>query len=116
MSSEVSTAMRSEYVDEDELRRIFNEGRYYERMLAGEFHRTIIDQRRRRRGDRNVRNAWSQTVEYRDTYGNIVARVHQYRKSDGSLGGSGRPDPKLVVYEEVIYILRSGEDWNISEP
>jgi hypothetical protein len=29
--------------------------------------------------------------------------VHQYLRPDGTLGLSGRPDPKLVLYEGVVY-------------
>jgi hypothetical protein len=105
--------MRSQFVSEDELRRIFNEGQYYDRMLSGEFRAEIVSQNRRRRGDHRVRNTLSQTVEYWDKFGNRIARVHQYRKPDGSLGGSGRPDPKAVFHEGVLYMLDMRENWDL---
>jgi hypothetical protein len=107
--------MRSKYVNEDELRRIFNEGRYFERMHAGEFHERIIRQNRRRTGDRRVRDTMSQLVENWDKFGNMVARVHQYRRKDGSLGGSGRPDPKAVLHDETLYVLEEPEQWDLSQ-
>lgn len=105
--------MRSRFVSEVELLRIFNENRYFERMREGEFHSYIVKQSRRRGGDRRVRNAMSQTVEYRDQHGRRVAIVHQYRLKDGRLGGSGKPDPKVVVHEEIVYFLEGGEDWDL---
>lgn len=105
--------MRSKFVSEVELRRIFNENRYFERMQEGELHSYIVKQNRRRGGDRRVRNAMSQTVEYRDQHGRRVAIVHQYRLKDGRLGGSGKPDPKVVVHEEIVYFLEEGEDWDL---
>ena len=56
--------MRSKVVDEDELRKLFNEGRYYERMQAGEFRAQMIRHVLVRRGDRRIRNTFSQTVQY----------------------------------------------------
>jgi hypothetical protein len=32
-----------------------------------------------------------------------VAIVHQYLWEDGSIGGSGRPDPKEVTEDGIIY-------------
>jgi hypothetical protein len=107
--------MRSRFVSEVELRRIFNEYRYFERMQEGEFHSHIVKQSRRRGGGPRVRNAMSQTVEYRDKQGRRVALVHQYRMRDGRLGGSGKPDPKVVVHDETIYFLAEGEDWDLPE-
>lgn len=39
----------------------------------------------------------SQLVRYADQHGTTVALVHQYLRQDGSLGASGRPDPKLLI-------------------
>lgn len=66
--------MRSRLVSESEIRKMFNEGRYYERMQAGEFQARIVRQIPCRRGDRRIRNTMSQTVEYVDKFGNLVAR------------------------------------------
>ena len=38
-----------------------------------------------------------------------VARVHQYLRTDGTLGGSGRrPDPKRLYEDGVLYALKKG--------
>jgi hypothetical protein len=110
--SGVVVAMGRELVSKDLLRGMFNEDRYCERMLEGEFQARIVAQNRKRRGDSRVRNTLSQTVEYWDKFGNLIARVHQYRKRDGSLGGSGRPDPKMQLHEGVLYALDMREQWD----
>jgi hypothetical protein len=47
----------------------------------------------------------SQEISYFDANNQEVARVHQYLKPDGNLGGSGRPDPKRVFQGGVLYRL-----------
>lgn len=105
--------MRSKRVHEAEIRRLFNEGRYYERMKAGEFRAYIVRQKLVIGGDRRIRGTTSETVEYVDNHGNFVARVHQFRWPNGMLGASGRPDPKALWHEGVMYRLRTDEDWDI---
>lgn len=82
-------------------------------MQAGEFRAVMVAQRRRWTGNRQVRGALSQTVEYWDKDGNKVARVHQYRKRDRTIGGSGKPGPKVLAHEGILYILNAGEDWDL---
>ncbi len=36
--------------------------------------------------------------------GTEIARAHSYLRPDGSIGGSGKPDPKLVVADGKLYI------------
>ncbi len=45
----------------------------------------------------------SQRLAYVDADGNPVAQVHQYLREDGSIGGSGLPDPKLILHEGTVY-------------
>ena len=47
----------------------------------------------------------SQMVAYVDASGQRVALVHQYLRPDGTLGGSGRPDPKLLIEGGVTYFV-----------
>jgi len=35
-----------------------------------------------------------------------VARVHQYLRTDGTLGASGLPDPKAVLENGILYRIR----------
>src|SRR3990172_4890954 len=94
-------------VDEAAIRRAFNAGRFKERVDAGELiqqprEESIHLKGRLARARREPRCTRSQMVEYFEPSGLKVAIVHQYRRRDGSIGGSGRPDPKwLRVGSEV---------------
>jgi len=48
-------------------------------------------------------------VSYRDGQDNEVARVHQYLRPDGNLGLKGRPDPKKVLAQGILYCFASGQ-------
>jgi len=47
----------------------------------------------------------SQFIRYVDAHHNEVARCHQYRLPDGSIGASGIPDPKSISLNGVLYML-----------
>ncbi len=47
----------------------------------------------------------SQLLAYYDHDGNKVAEAHQYLRTDGTIGASGKPDPKEILHEGVIYYL-----------
>ena len=79
------------------LRLAFNELRYYERALAGELAiRTVRDRHPRRPPGDHPHCTRSQFVEFSDA-GQLVASAHQYVRPDGTISGSGRPDPRMVV-------------------
>lgn len=101
-----------EFVTDDELREMFNSGQYFERMLAGEFRAEVVSQNAPRRSNNQPRGTRSQLVDYYDHDYVRVARVHQYRLPDGSIGGSGRPDPKLLLHEGMLYILDDEDHWD----
>src|SRR5207244_2713646 len=47
----------------------------------------------------------SQFIEYREG-SRPVAKCHRYLKPDGTIGGSGRPDPKWLLTEGEVWIPR----------
>jgi hypothetical protein len=49
------------------------------------------------------RCTYSQILSFWDRQGNKVAICHQYKRPDGTIGGSGRPDPKLIMIEGTVY-------------
>lgn len=89
-----------------EMRRRFNEGKYWERMKAGEFLPVLI---RRGTPQRDVLEKWpearSEYWSWRDGDGFEVARVHQYALPNGTIVASGRPDPKRLFEDGVVYHL-----------
>jgi hypothetical protein len=92
-----------QYSSPAELRHRFNEGRYFERLLAGELHATIQvvgpAPKRFRIGME------SQMITYRDESGRTVAIVHQYGERDGTPAKGTRPDPKFLFENGVRYKL-----------
>lgn len=46
----------------------------------------------------------SQIIAYFDRGGRKIVILHQYLRPDGSLGASGRPDPKKLYHEGVLYV------------
>ena len=92
------------YVSAAELRRRFNSGDYWARAERGEF----LTELRWNGHPTSTRSnepfcTHSQIVAYLDDTGQRIAVVHQYLRPDATLGGSGRPDPKLLVEDGVTY-------------
>jgi hypothetical protein len=46
----------------------------------------------------------SLTVSYVNGSGERIFLVHIYLRHDGSIGGSGKPDPKWLFEDGVVYI------------
>lgn len=94
-------------VPASQLRRMFNDGQYYERLLAGELLALVGDDRHPSAPVANEPKCTrSQIVHYYDVRQRVkVAVVHQYLRPDGVLGASGRPDPKRIKEGNTIYSL-----------
>jgi hypothetical protein len=93
------------YVSAAELRKIFNDGRYVDLVAHG-----VLSEKPIREGTPSVNanqppGTKSQVLAYLNQDGRQVAVVHQYLRADGSLGGSGKPDPKKLLHENTLYIL-----------
>lgn len=88
------------------MRRRFNDGRYWERMQAGEFTEVVKEYHpltaypdviARHLGARSV------TTHYLDCNNRVVAELHYFRMPDGSVIPNKRPDPKLLFEDGVMY-------------
>ncbi len=92
------------YVSPAELRRIFNSERFWEKLLEGVYTaRLLRDAHPSPPLAGEPQCTRSQYIAYLDAEGEEVARAHQYLRRDGTIGLSGRPDPKLVVHHGVAY-------------
>ena len=88
-----------------ELRRLFNELGLFEAAQRGEFSIRV-------KRDGHPSALWvgepvctrSQAVGYIDADGREIAVVHQYLRRDGSIGASGRPDPKRLLHNGELLI------------
>jgi hypothetical protein len=97
--------LRFRRISKQELQQKFNEGQYWERAQSGEFLEEPIDDAPAARRYGFPRGTRDQTVWYyeRTSPPRRVAVVHQFRKPDGALAASGRPDPKWLREGDTIY-------------
>jgi hypothetical protein len=97
-------------LSEHDLRLRFNNGRYAELVAYGVLREQVI-----RNGHPAPERSGqpfctrSQMIDYVDANNQVVAKVHQYVRPDGTLGGSGRPDPKALREEGTFYIRDPGD-------
>jgi hypothetical protein len=83
----------------------FNALRIFERSQRASDPPEIIDQGPAPRESGEPRGTLSQMIRYR-IGGADYAKWHQYLRLDGSIGGSGRPDPK--------WLRVGGEIWKLA--
>ena len=89
-----------------EMRKRFNESRIVERAASGEIDVKVIEDRHPALTLANEPHCTqSQMLSYRLTDGSEIARAHQYLRPDGSIGASGRPDPKRFLDSGILYRL-----------
>jgi len=95
-------------VSPQKLRELFNSGQYYERVQAGQLLAVVGTDRHPSAPAANEPFCTrSQIVYYYDVQQRRkVAIVHQYLRRDGSIGASGRPDPKRIRDGDTIYTLK----------
>jgi len=98
-----------EWVSENIIQDAFNSGQYWERVKAGELN-SVVEKDRHPNPPPSGEPLCtrSQYVVYRTLIsGEFVAGVHQYLREDRTLGASGKPDPKRLVFEGRILAVRS---------
>ena len=97
-------ARQSQRITSAELRRIFNEDGFWERAQSGEFEERVLKSRHPAppaSGEPHCTE--SQIVCYHLPDGTRVALVHQYLRPNGTVGASGRPDPKAMLKDGILY-------------
>ena len=87
------------------IRAIFNENHYWSRTQGPNFDLVQVVERL---GPASPYfgepfGTTTQIVSYFTIDGEFVATIHQYRRPDGTLGGSGQPDPKVLVHLGIVY-------------
>lgn len=85
----------------------FNDGRYLERAVAGEFSpgefTCCLKDEKRPESTEEPTGSRSLTIAYLNLAGEATFLVHLYLRADGEIGGKKRPDPKWLVEEGVVY-------------
>jgi hypothetical protein len=92
-----------DWVSDTIIQRLFKDGQYLERLRAGELRAKVIASRQPADlPPGEPPGTLSQMVIYRQGDGKVVAMVHQYLRPDGTIGASGKPDPKALFLDDRI--------------
>jgi hypothetical protein len=87
----------------EELRRRFNDGGYWEKAKAGLLRQVVLEENFSTLLPNEAGPIRSQMVSYRDENGQEIARVHRFLRPDGTIAASGRPDPKRLYENGILY-------------
>jgi hypothetical protein len=90
-------------VTPQELQHRFNTGNYWQRVQAGQLQSRIVKSKPCHLPTEPP-GTLSQIVAY-DDGSQRIALVHQYLRPDGTLGASGKPDPKELIEGGVGYFV-----------
>lgn len=83
---------------------MFNSGGYWRQAQRGQLQQRLIADRHPSLPKANEPLCTrSQIIAYLTPQGQRVAVVHQYLRPDGTLGASGRPDPKTLLVSGVLH-------------
>ncbi|MFC2069746.1 hypothetical protein ACFLTB_01025 [Chloroflexota bacterium] len=101
----------AEWVSKERIQELFNECQCYELLLIGQLHQKTLGydnhlKKKQRQKLHEPLCTRSQIVVYYNPDGQPVALVHQYKRRDGSLGQSGKPDPKRMFISGKTYATR----------
>ena len=89
------------------IRCLFNRGRYQERAAAGEYSEVLGKAVNAAPKYNLGPGGKTRAVYYRDPRTNVtVFWIHRLEYADGTLGASGKPDPKM------LYVSEHGVEWH----
>ena len=88
---------------------MFNESMLVERAKAGEIVEVVIHSGLPTPDKGLPAGSRTQMISYRDKSGLELARAHRFVLPDGSIGASGKPDPKRMLKDGILYRLRKSE-------
>jgi hypothetical protein len=92
-------------VSEEQLRRRFADGDYLNRAERGEFGCCLATTNPSRSPDEPL-GTQTVVVSYLDESFNRICMVHFYLRPDGTIAGSGKPDPKWLFEDGVVYVAQ----------
>ncbi len=82
---------------------MFDADKIEQRAAAGELRIIVLKSHDARPELNMVPGTQSQLIAYVAADGEHVSEAHRYLKPDGSLGASGRPDPKGLLRGNTLY-------------
>ncbi|TAK65001.1 MAG: hypothetical protein EPO22_05360 [Dehalococcoidia bacterium] len=93
-------------VSKDDLREMFNSAAFQRRITSRELRpKLLADSVPTPTPVGEPVGTHSQTIAYHDGRGKRIATVHQYLRPDGTIGASGRQDPKAIRLGDVVYYI-----------
>jgi hypothetical protein len=92
-------------VTSEEMCKRFNQGGYWDKAKSGELTVHSLESNISTLLTQESVQIISESLSYRDHQGNEIARVHQFRRPDGTLAASGKPDPKRLLENGILYRL-----------
>jgi hypothetical protein len=95
--------LKAQTVSAEQIRQLFIDARILEKVQSGELVAHLLDEHAPSPDAGQDEGTKSQYIAYRTKGGKTIAEVHQYLRKDGSLGASGKPDPKMLLHEGVLY-------------
>jgi len=97
-----------EYVSNDIIRQEFNRLQIEFRASLGELLKILTRNKHLSQPPEGVPYCTNSQIVYYYEPGNLLLAVaHQYLLPDGTLGGSGKPDPKLLVLPDRTIAVKS---------
>lgn len=93
-------------MSEAEVRRRFAQGDDLNRALAGEFGCCLARTKRANSPDEPA-GTRSVAVAYVNDAGHRIFLVHFYLRPDGTIGASGKLDPKWLFEDGVVYVVEN---------
>lgn len=89
------------------MRVLFSSCRILERIDRAELRPFVDTSREVPTNHHEPEGTLSQLLHIYDVADNAkVAIMHQYLRPDGTIGASGRPDPKMLVVDGVMHVLK----------
>jgi hypothetical protein len=98
-------SLQKQFVTRARLRVLFRLHRIQQRALQGEFSTRVLRENTPDPSNRQPAGTVSQLVGYYNEKGAQVGMAHQYVLPDGSLGASGKPDPKCLRVGSILYVV-----------
>ena len=95
------------YISSFRLRQLFNGSQYPQLIEQGKLKRKVVKSRVLKSSDLRNKSlpprTKSEIIKYYDTKKDLYVLIHQYLLPDGSLGASGKQDPKAILLDGTMY-------------
>jgi len=95
------------YISKESICRMFNESQYPSMITEGQLMPKLLRNAHLKKPEekREPYCTHSQMIRYSDQAGHWVVVVHQYVRPNGTIGGSGRPDPKRLRIVNTVFTV-----------